>query len=82
MKITLKLFADLAEYLPADAGDNQALIDAPGPLSAHQLLDRCRLPRERVRVLMRNGEFVPADARDAPLADGDVIAVWPAIQGG
>jgi len=31
---------------------------------------------------MRNGEFVPAEARDAPLGDGDVVAVWPSVQGG
>lgn len=82
MKITLKLFAAFAEYLPPDADGNEALIDAPGPLTPRQLIERFRLPPEQVRVVMRNGEFVPADARDAPLADGDTVAVWPSIQGG
>jgi len=82
MKITLKLFADLAEYLPPDASDNEVAIDAPAPLTSHQLLDRFRVPRMRIRVLMKNGEFVPAEQRDAPLNDGDVISAWPAIQGG
>lgn len=81
MKITLKLFADLAEHLPPEADGNAAHIDAPAGASAHQLIERY-LPLERVRVVMRNGEFMPAEARDAPLDDGDVIAVWPAIQGG
>lgn len=81
MKITLKLFADLAEHLPPEADGNAVRIDAPARATAHQLIANY-LPLERVRVVMRNGEFMPADARDAPLDDGDVIAVWPSIQGG
>jgi len=82
MKITLKLFAGLADHLPPGADDNAVTIDAPAPVTAHQLIDRHRLPRDAIRVVMRNGEFVPVEGRDAPLDDGDVIAIWPAIQGG
>ncbi|MDD9810906.1 MAG: MoaD/ThiS family protein [Gammaproteobacteria bacterium] len=82
MKITLKLFAGFADYLPPDADGNAVTIDAPAPLTPRQLINRYRLPPEQVRVVMRNGEFVPAEARDAPLGDGDVVAVWPSVQGG
>ncbi|MDD9858241.1 MAG: MoaD/ThiS family protein [Gammaproteobacteria bacterium] len=82
MKITLKLFSGLMEYLPPQADGNALEIDAPAAVTPHQLIDRYRLPRDAVRVVMRNGEFVPPDERDAPLQDGDVVSVWPSIQGG
>ena len=84
MKVTLKLFSGLMEYLPPDADGNALEISAPpsATLTPHALIDRCRLPREQAKVVMRNGEFLPPEKRDLPLEDGDVISVWPSIQGG
>ena len=84
MKVTLKLFSGLMEYLPPEADGNALEVSAPAsaPPTAHALIDRCRLPREQAKVVLRNGEFLPPEERDRPLQDGDVIAVWPSIQGG
>ena len=81
MKITLKLFAEFADYLPAEADGNGIEI-AVQSATAHSLCDQYRLPREQVRVVMVNGDFLAPENRDAPLQDGDVVSVWPTIQGG
>ena len=82
ISITLKLFAGLSEYLPPDADGNAMSIKAPADATPHGILAQCGLPREQVRVIMVNGEYVAPKRRDAPLRDGDVMAVWPVIQGG
>ncbi len=82
MKITLKLFAGLTEYLPPQADGNAVEVAAHAPVTPHMLIDRYRLPRVDARVVMVNGEYLAAEKRDLPLQDGDVMSVWPSIQGG
>lgn len=81
MKITLKLFAGLMDYLPAET-EGKLEIRTPTEVTPHMLIDRYRLPRKEARVVMVNGEFLPPEKRDLPLRDGDVVSVWPSIQGG
>lgn len=82
MKITLKLFSGLSEYLPPQAEGNALEISTPAPVTPDALIDRYRLPRREAQVVMVNGKFVPSDKRGLPLQDGDVMSVWPPIQGG
>ncbi len=84
MKMKLKLYATLAEFLPADAEDNAALIDVDAAITAHGVLDRFHVPRERAHLVLCNGVFVPPGARDeaAYFQEGDVLAVWPPVAGG
>ena len=82
MKITLKLFSGLTEYLPPEAEGNTLVVSAPASMTAHALIDKYRLPRAEARVVMVNGELLPPASRDLPLRDGDVVSVWPSIQGG
>lgn len=82
MKLSLKLFSNLMEYLPADAEDNTVKLDLPASTSCNDLINRYRIPHTAVQVVMLNGDFLPAEQRDLPLQDGDGIAVWPSIQGG
>ena len=81
MKITLKLFATLTEHLPADADQNAVEVVADA-LTVHQLIARFQIPPEDAQVILVNGEFMPPEQRDAPLHDGDLISIWPSIQGG
>ncbi len=82
MKITLKLFSGLMEYLPPEADGNALAVSAPGVVTPHMLIDQYRLPRAQAQVVLVNGEFLPPEKRDLPLKDGDVLSVWPSIQGG
>ncbi len=83
MKLTLKLFATLAEYLPAGARDNQVALDLPGEPSPHAALDVYRVPHARAHLLLVNGSFIaPSERNDPVLKEGDVLAAWPPVAGG
>jgi hypothetical protein len=83
MKLTLKLYATLAEYLPASARDNQIDLEFPQPPSPHSVLDILRVPHARAHLLLVNGSYVPPTERDSVLLnEGDVVAAWPPVAGG
>lgn len=83
MRITVKLYASLAEHLPAEARDNAFPFEGAGPLTPHAVLDACRVPRARAHLLLVNGNYVaPADRDSLALAEGDVLAAWPPVAGG
>ena len=82
MQITFKLFATLAEYLPADAKNNSLPIHAEDSITPNQLLDKFAVPHKKVHLVLINGIYTPPDQRDLPLQDGDVLAVWPPVAGG
>lgn len=84
MRITLKLFAALTDYLPEQGRDGNlvACEIAPGSTIA-QIIESCRLPPKLVHLVLVNGVYVaPAERAGRVLADGDVLAIWPPIAGG
>ncbi|NKB62275.1 MAG: MoaD/ThiS family protein [Gammaproteobacteria bacterium] len=82
MKVTLKLFSSLMEYLPKEADSNTITLVVPESSSPYDLIDRLRVPRKEAQVIMKNGEFCPIEQRSYSLSEGDTISVWPSIQGG
>ncbi len=82
MKITVKFFSSLMEYLPKNIEGNAVVLDESASITPNQILQRFHVPDAEVRTVMRNGVFLPLDARDEKLEEGDVLTVWPAIQGG
>ena len=54
------------------------VVEVPGPVRVHALLDRLELNRESVLVI-RGDTLVPGDAL---LADADVVEIRPVISGG
>ena len=83
MKIVVKLFASLSDYLPTDSRANSAEIEVPDDATANQIIDLLELPRNRVHLVLQNGAFVEVEDRDLPLIEeGDAIAFWPPIAGG
>lgn len=84
MKITVKLFSTLLEYLPPDSDGNEfeIAVSTGDSVTPHTLIDQYQLPRAEAQVVMVNGEFVPLENRDDALKDGDVLSIWPSIQGG
>lgn len=83
MRIRLKLFATLGDYLPPGTPVQGVEIDASDGETAHQILDRFEVPRRMVHLVLRNGVYIEPEDRDrAVLKDGDVLAVWPPIAGG
>lgn len=83
MRIRLKLFATLGQFLPPGATANAVDVDLPDGATAHAALDRLKVPRGMLHLVMVNGVYLDAPARDGrPLADGDTLAAWPPVAGG
>ncbi len=83
MKITLKLFATLGDYLPANAFENAASIDVDGRVTPNSLIDKYRVPRELAHLVLINGVYCAQPERDsAVLNEGDTLAIWPPVAGG
>lgn len=83
MRITLKLFASLGQFLPAGAVAHAIEADMPDGTTAHQVLDQFKVPRDKVHLVLLNGVYLDAAARDAtPIRPDDVLAVWPPVAGG
>lgn len=84
MKITFKLFAQLQDYLPAEARTtNACVVDIAEETSVAQVIERFRLPARLVHLVLLNGAFVPPGERDGRvLRDGETLAIWPPVAGG
>jgi len=84
MKITLKLFASLTDYLPpASKYTNIVELDIAAETTISQLVELYRLPDKQVHLVLVNGSYVAPDQRASrTLTEGDVLAIWPPIAGG
>jgi sulfur carrier protein ThiS len=84
MNITLKLFASLTDYLPAESKyTNIVALDIAPDTTIGQLVERHRLPAKQVHLVLVNGSYVAPEHRATKtLVEGDVLAIWPPIAGG
>jgi molybdopterin converting factor small subunit len=84
MKITLKLFASLTDYLPPDARrSNIVELDVQTDASILQIIEPFGLPMKLLHLVLVNGHYInPEDRATRTLVEGDVLAIWPPIAGG
>ena len=84
MKITLKLFATLTDYLPAELRrSNQMALDVDPAAAISQIIEPFGLPPRLVHLVLVNGKYIDPDKRaSTTLSEGDVLAIWPPIAGG
>lgn len=83
MRLTIKLYAGLTDYLPESARNNRFTADVPEGQSAYQVMDRYNVPRDLAYLVLVNGVYIKPEERGRPLFnDGDVLAIWPPIAGG
>lgn len=84
MQVTLKLYATLADYLPAVArAEHQVRLDVPPRTTIDELTAPFNLPARLTHLVLVNGVYVAREQRATHcLAEGDVVAIWPPIAGG
>lgn len=84
MKITLKLFATLTDYLPAASRyTNIVELDVADGATILQVMEPYRLPPALVHLVLINGKYIEPEKRlTQTLNEGDVLAIWPPIAGG
>ena len=83
MRVTVKLYATLGDYLPAGSRNNRVEIEVPEGAPVGTVLAPFALPPRLSHLVLVNGTFVPQEERaTSVLKDGDTLAVWPPIAGG
>lgn len=83
MRVTLKLYATLTEYLPAQAKDYATQLEVAPETTPYQLIDRHNVPRQMAHLVVLNGVYLYPSERDRPvLKEGDTLAIWPPVAGG
>ncbi len=78
MKITIKLFATLREYLKEDEKGVKVL-DVHENTTVKEVLGLLKIPNEIPKIILINGK--QKDFEDT-LKDGDTLSVFPPIAGG
>ena len=83
MKVTVKLFATLADCLPPGTKGNAVTVEVAEDACVGEMLDQFRLPAPLTPLVLVNGHYVAREERPRRrLKDGDHLAVWPPIAGG
>jgi sulfur carrier protein ThiS len=84
MKITLKLFATLTDYLPVESKyTNLVELEVAAGTTVGQVIETHQLPPKWVHLVLVNGTYVEPEKRQARvLVPDDVLAIWPPIAGG
>jgi len=84
MKITLKLFASLTDYLPATSKyTNIVELEVTDGATITEVTEPYHLPEKLVHLVLVNGRYIAPEQRASQvLVDGDVLAIWPPIAGG
>ena len=83
MKVRIKLYALLGEYLPTHAKKNEADVEIPEGAAITEVLSSLGVPLEQCHLVLVNGIFIAPSERDTrTLNEGDALAVWPPVAGG
>ncbi len=79
MKIEVRLFANLARYLPPGTRGDGMTLEVPDGATVGEIVRRLAIPDELPGLLLVNGR----EARpDRPLRPGDVLSIVPPLAGG
>lgn len=70
----MRLFATFRE-----GRDKVSQLDSRNFKNAGDVIDHLKIPRNEVAILLINGRY---SAADAPVKDGDILALFPPVGGG
>ena len=79
MKIEVKLFATLRDYLPEGSGRFSCSMEMEGQARVKDILERLKIPEEIPKIILVNGIHGKIDQI---LKEGDVVSIFPPVAGG
>ncbi len=79
MKIEVKLFATLRDYLPKGSDRFSCKMEIDGHTRVQDILSKLRIPDEMPKIILVNGIH---GKMDQVLREGDVLSVFPPVAGG
>lgn len=84
MQVTLKLFASLTTYLPANKKNGiEAEVDVPDGTTIGDMISRYGIPTKSAHLVMVNGVYIRPTERDQyVLKAEDALAICPPVAGG
>lgn len=83
MRVVFKLFASLADFLPAGRRGNLVDIEVAPGTTVGDLIARYQVPEKKAHLVLVNGVYIaPAGRVGHVLQEGDELAIWPPIAGG
>lgn len=83
MRVSIKLYATLTDYLPPGTRNNRVEVDLADSTTIDAALAPFALPAKMTHLVLVNGVYIPQEGRVGTcLQDGDTLAVWPPIAGG
>ncbi|HXA23100.1 MAG TPA: MoaD/ThiS family protein [Acetobacteraceae bacterium] len=84
IRVTLKLYASLTQYLPEAFRRSHAMpLQVDPSATIESLVTPLGMPQGLVKLVVLNGVFVPPSERaTTQFVEGDVLAIWPPVAGG
>ena len=84
VRVALKLYASLADYLPPEARRTHRLeLELPAGTTVSDVIGQQNLPPKMCHLVLVNGFFIPPTERASrALLQADELAIWPPIAGG
>lgn len=83
MRITIKLFAMLGQYLPNPRQGNVAALEVAEHCSVAAVLQQLGVPLSEVHLVLINGVYhAPQQLEQTVLKTDDTLALWPPVAGG
>ena len=79
MKIELRLFASLRQYIPDNIGGEALIINVSDGTTIRDILRQFKVPEDVVKLVFLNGVHA---RMDDILKDGDRLGIFPPVAGG
>jgi molybdopterin converting factor small subunit len=79
VRVEVRLFANLAAFLPPHGRDGVAELEIPDRSTVADVTRQLGIPLDLARVVLVNGHDAVSEA---PLAPRDVVTIFPPLAGG
>jgi len=79
MRVKVKLFATLRDYLPKDSDGKSCQMEIDAKTTIGQIISQFSIPEEIPKIILVNGLN---GSMDQTLKEGDEVSIFPPVAGG